>query len=103
MLTALSLQERGKKKRGRFLLLDTKTGGEVNTQSLARPCASRFSRLKIVRFHGGAGKKKTLIRPSRRSGGIKNETSIPGLNRGFFFSARPERLRMSTVSYVAKY
>lgn len=50
-----------------------------------------------------SGKKKTLIRPSRRSVGIKNETSIPGLNRGFFFSARPERLRMSTVSYVAKY
>lgn len=32
------LYRRGKKC-GRFLLLDTKTGGEVNTQSFTRPCA----------------------------------------------------------------
>lgn len=55
------------KKRGRFLLLDTKTGGKVNTQSIVRP-REFFS---AGNCQVSWWREKTLIRPSRR----KNETS----------------------------
>lgn len=61
-------RKRGKKG-GRFLLLNTKTGGEVNTQSFARPHAL-FSAGNCQASWWKGGEKKRLSRPSRR----KNET-----------------------------
>lgn len=91
MLKALSLQKE-KKKCGRFLLLDTKTGGEVNTQSFTRPCAFSLDwKLSGFMVEG----KKTLICPSRREKrNLKHSVWV----KAFFI--RPKCLHMATISFT---